>query len=104
RMLRAHVEGHVLGDDAAAVLRALDLDLEAHESHRRALYLQQALTRRRDAVVLLRLDEILAQRVPRAGLRHEQPAQIRVTGEAHAEQVEALALLPVGVGPDGGDG
>src|SRR5262245_32425449 len=68
------------------------------------LYLQQALTRGRDAVVLLRLDEVLAQRMPGPVLRHEQPAKVRMSCEAHAQEIEALALLPVRVRPDGGHG
>src|SRR5512145_1823877 len=64
--------------------------------------LQQALSRRRDAVVLLRLDEVLAQRVPRPVLRHEQAAQVGVSREVHAEEVVDLALLPLRVRPHAG--
>src|SRR2546426_5638684 len=59
--------------------------------------LQQALPRGRDAVILLGLDEVLAQRMPRPVLRHEDAAEVRVALEDDAEQVEHLALLPVGV-------
>ena len=52
-----------------------------------------------DAVVLLRLDEVLAQRVADPVLRHQDAAQIGVPGEDDAEQVEDLALQPVGRAP-----
>src|SRR5436309_9019131 len=64
--------------------------------------LQQALTRGRDAVVLLGLDEVLAQRVSRPVLRHEDAAEVGVALEDDAEEVEDLALLPVGVAPQAG--
>src|SRR5688572_8119031 len=63
------------------------------------LRLQQTFARRRDAVVLLRLDEVLAQRVARPVLRHEQPAEIGAYQKAHAEENEDLALLTDGVAP-----
>ena len=53
------------------------LDLESRESHRSS-GLQQAFPRRRDAVVLLWLDEVLAERMPRPVLRHEDAAEIGV--------------------------
>src|SRR3989442_15810361 len=65
--------------------------------------LQQALPRGRDAVVLLGLDEVLAQRMPRPVLRHEDAAEVGVALEDDAEEVEALALLPVGVAPQPGN-
>src|SRR5689334_3895076 len=65
--------------------------------------LQQALPRRRDAVVLLRLDEVLAQRVPRPVLRHEDATEVGMAGEGDPEQVEDLPLLPVGRAPHRGD-
>src|SRR5947207_9924730 len=65
--------------------------------------LQQALPRGRDAVVLLGLDEVLAQRVSRPVLRHEDAAEVRVALEDDAEEVEDLALLPVGVAPQAGN-
>src|SRR5919197_3380346 len=71
-----------------------------------SLGLQQALPRRRDAMVLLGLDEVLAQRMPRPVLRHEDAAEVRVALEDDTEEVEDLALLPVGVAPHarhGGD-
>src|SRR2546422_6092544 len=61
--------------------------------------LQQAFPRRRDTMVLLGLDEVLAQGMPRPVLRHEDAAQVRVAVEDDAEKVEHLALLPVGVAP-----
>src|SRR5437667_211044 len=61
--------------------------------------LQQAFPRRRDAMVLLRLDEVLAQRMAGPVLWHEQAAEIGVPLEHDAEKVERLALLPVGVAP-----
>src|SRR5437667_11499912 len=65
--------------------------------------LQQALPRGRDAVVLLGLDEVLAQRMPRPVLRHEDAAEVGVALEGHTEEVEDLALLPVGVAPQAGE-
>src|SRR5437870_1671996 len=65
--------------------------------------LQQALPRGRDPVILLRLDEVLAQRMPRPVLRHEDAAEVRVALEDYAEEVEDLALLPVGVAPQPGN-
>src|SRR5437870_3705788 len=59
--------------------------------------LQQALPRGGDAVVLLGLDEVLAQRVARPVLRHEDAAQVGMALEDDTEEVEGLALLPVGV-------
>src|SRR2546428_5032031 len=65
--------------------------------------LQQALPRGRDTVVLLGLDEVLAQRMPRPVLRHEDAAEVGVALEDDAEEVEDLALLPVGVAPQAGE-
>src|SRR5882762_10596960 len=65
--------------------------------------LQQALPRGRDAVVLLGLDEVLAQRVSRPVLRHEDAAEIGMPLEGHAQEVEDLPLLPLGVAPDARD-
>src|SRR5436309_7601974 len=65
--------------------------------------LQQALPRGRDAVILLGLDEVLAQWMPRPVLRHEDAAQVRVALEDDAEEVEDLALLPVGVAREPGN-
>src|SRR5262245_14886997 len=62
--------------------------------------LQQALPGRRNAVVLLGLDEVLAERMARPVLRHEDAPEIGVAFEAHAEEIVGLALLPVGVAPD----
>src|SRR5262245_49911987 len=56
--------------------------------------LEQALARRRDAVVLLGLDEVLAQRMSRPVFGHEDPPQVGMSGEGHAEEIEHLALLP----------
>src|SRR5512143_1408532 len=56
--------------------------------------LEQAFPRRRDAVVLLGLDEVLAERMARPILRHQDAAQVRMPLERDAEQVEHLALLP----------
>src|SRR5215510_11972879 len=64
--------------------------------------LQQALPRRGDTVVLLGLDEVLAQRMARPVLRHEEAAQVRVAIEGDAEEVVRPALLPVGVAPHAG--
>src|SRR5438046_10453584 len=65
--------------------------------------LQQALPRGRDAVVLLGRDAVLAQRMPRPVLRHEDAAEIGVALAADAREVEDLALLPVGVAPQAGN-
>src|SRR5690242_8727859 len=65
----------------------------------RASGLQQAFPRRRDAVVLLRLDEVLAQGMSRPVLRHEQATQVRMALEHDAEEIVRLALLPLGVAP-----
>src|SRR5215813_14756431 len=62
--------------------------------------LQEAFPGGRDAVVLLGLDEVLAQRVAGPVLRHEDAAQVGVVREDHAQQVEHLALRPVSVAPD----
>ena len=37
-------------------------------------------------------------------VRHQDAAQIGMIEEAHAEEVEHLALIPVGATPDSGDG
>src|SRR5881397_1864512 len=65
--------------------------------------LQQALPRRRDAVVLLGLDEVLAQRMARPVLGHEDAAEVRVVLEGDSEQVEHLPLLPLGGVPHARD-
>src|SRR2546428_7241490 len=65
--------------------------------------LQETLPRGRDAVVLLGLDEVLARRVARPALRNEDGAEIGMPLEGHAQEVEALALLPLGVAPDARD-
>src|SRR5947199_10649585 len=65
--------------------------------------LQEAFARGRDAVVLLGLDEVLAQRVARPVLRHEDAAEIGMPLEGHAQEIEDLALLPLGVAPDARD-
>src|SRR6185503_20673111 len=57
--------------------------------------LQQALSRRRDAVVLLGLDEVLAQRMARPVLGHEEAAEVRVPREVDPQKLEHLALLPL---------
>src|SRR6185369_3493110 len=64
------------------------------------LDLEEAFPRRRDAVVFLRLDEVLAERMARPVLRHEDATEVRVAAERHAEEIEHLALLPVGRAPD----
>src|SRR6185369_7484020 len=64
------------------------------------LNLEEAFPRRRNAMVFLRLDEVLAERMARPVLRHEDAAKVRVAREVHAEEVEHLALLPVGRAPD----
>src|SRR2546428_2767123 len=64
--------------------------------------LQQALPRGRDAVVLLGLDEVLAQRMPRPVLRHEDAAEVGGALEDDAEEVADLALLPGGVAAPAG--
>src|SRR5215470_1834543 len=66
--------------------------------------LQQAFPRGRDAVVLLGLDEVLAERMPGPVLRHEDTPQVGVPRELDAEEIEHLALLPVGMAPDVGNG
>src|SRR5262249_55924921 len=62
--------------------------------------LQQAFPRGRDAVVLLGFDEVLAQRVAGPVFRHEDATEVGMVGKHHAQQVEHLALRPVGVAPD----
>src|SRR3990172_4512043 len=46
--------------------------------------------------------KILAERMTDETVVGEYPAQVRVAGEDDAEQVEGLALVPVGAGPDAG--
>src|SRR5262245_26751564 len=65
--------------------------------------LQEAFARRGDAVVLLGLDEVLPERVPRPVLRHEDAAEVRMALEADAEEVEDLALFPFRVCPHAGE-
>ncbi len=48
--------------------------------------------------------EVLAQRVTFPGWRHHDARQVRVAFEVDAEHVPDFALVPVGVGPDAGDG
>src|SRR5438093_13178375 len=50
--------------------------------------LQQALPRGRDAVILLGLDEVLAERMARPILRHEDAAEVGLPVEGHAQEVE----------------
>src|SRR4030095_1883242 len=50
------------------------------------LYLEESFPRRRNTVLLLRLDEVLAERMARPVFRHEDAAQIRVPAEGHAEE------------------
>ena len=45
---------------------------------------------------------LLAQRVPLPPGRHEQPVEVGVAGDADAEHVPELALVPVGGGPHAG--
>src|SRR5262245_57598726 len=51
-------------------------------------------------MILLGLDEVLAQRMTGPILGHQDAAQVGVALEGDAEQVEDLPLLPVGVAPD----
>src|SRR5579871_5801569 len=60
----------------------------------------RALSDGGNAVILLRLDEILAQRMTDPVLRHQQAAHVAMTLEVDAEEVVNLALHPVGRLPD----
>ena len=75
-MLRPHVEGHLLGDEAAALRLALHLDFESRETHPAP----QAFSRLSRDVEMpwysSRLDEVLAQRMAEPVLRHEDAAQV----------------------------
>src|SRR5262245_18283815 len=64
------------------------------------LRLQQAFPRGGNAVIRLGLDEVLAQRMSRPVLRHEDAAEIGMAAELDTEEIEGLALLPVGMAPD----
>src|SRR5271165_6780366 len=57
-----------------------------------------------DAVVVARRAIILAQRIADPILRQEDPSQIGVTDEVDADQVEYLALVPIGRLPDRAQG
>src|SRR5437899_10580885 len=46
---------------------------------------------------------VFAQRMPFPVVRHQDAAQIRMIEEAYAEEVEHLALIPIGAAPDSGD-
>ena len=48
--------------------------------------------------------EILAERMSFPVVGHHDPRQIRVISEAHAEQVERFAFVPICAGPDRSDG
>src|SRR4029078_2471067 len=50
------------------------------------LDLEEAFPRRRDPVVFLRLDEILAERMARPVLRHEDAAEVRIAREDDGEE------------------
>ena len=47
---------------------------------------------------------ILAQRMALPGAGHQEPHQVGVTLELDTEKIPDLAFVPVGVGPDTGDG
>ncbi|MNQ66696.1 hypothetical protein D3C85_811930 [compost metagenome] len=47
---------------------------------------------------------VLAQRVTFPGVGHHDPRQVRMAGEGDAVHVPDFPLVPVGVGPDTGDG
>src|SRR5438132_1353043 len=61
--------------------------------------LERVRPRRGDAVVLVLLAVILAKRVALPVVWQKQPAQVGMPLEENAEQVVALALLPVGDRP-----
>ena len=56
------------------------------------------------AVVELGVHPVLAQRVAAPVVGEQDPAQVRVAAEGDAEEVEGLALVPVGHGPEPLDG
>src|SRR5690349_23468796 len=69
--------------------------------------LERVRPRRGDAVVLVLLAVVLAERVTLPVVRQKEASQIRMPFEEHAEKVVALALLPVGDRPhvdEGGNG
>ena len=47
--------------------------------------------------------KVLAERMADEAVVGQHAAQIRVAAEQYAEQIERLALEPVGAGPDAGD-
>src|SRR5689334_17082065 len=61
--------------------------------------LERVGPRRRDAVVLVFFAVVLAQRVSLPVVGKKEPPQIGVPLEQNAEQIVALALLPVGDRP-----
>ena len=97
-VLRADVEVHERGVVVGAG-QAPHLGLEAQL----LLHLVDHLVGQVERAVLGAAGRVLlAQRVPVPPRRHEQPVQVVVAGDADAEHVPELALVPVGGGPHAG--
>ena len=84
RVLRPHVEDHRLGRAGGR----LDCRRRAHGSA-----LSACLAKPLNGI-------ILAERMSFPFVRHQDAAQVGMALEANAEQIETLALVPVGRGPD----
>ncbi len=59
-----------------------------------------AFTHSRNPVVFLRLNKILAKRIARPILRHQDPSHIAMALECDPEQIENLALHPISSAPN----
>ncbi len=100
RVVRAEVEEHVVLVRTGA-LHAPVFRLEA-----RGFFLKLLLGQGQAERVELggTGGEVLAQRVTFPGRRHHDAGQVRVTGKVDAVHVPHFTLVPVGVGPETGNG
>ena len=104
RVLRTHVQGH-----APAVLLSFSFYVSGAGFERcgRRFEIGIAHLNTRPGTLLILITvtmpmdgEILAERMSFPVVGHHDPRQVGVIPEAHAEQVERFALVPVCAGPD----
>ena len=100
RMLRPHVEDHGAGRCERSSVRGSSR-VRCFTSRGFRGSVSGLSSSMPSAVALHRI--VLAQRMAFPVLGHHDAAQVGVTVEVNAEEVEDLALVEVGGGPDGGD-
>ena len=97
-VLRADVEVHERG----VVLGARQVPLLGLEAQLLLHLVGELVGQVEGAVLGAARRVLLAQRVALPPRRHEQPVEVGVAGDADAEHVPELALVPVGGGPHAG--